>query len=294
MRCPKCGRRWTRYYAVIAEAISRLAIRAYTAPRSRKLARTGGSRSDTANKGGVADEVGTTGDSGGASTPQWLFDRCNELAIKHVASHSRSTLPPPSGTTSARGTSRKTTTRSRRTGIPGRRGAIRHTRRRLSSCSFAKHWMLSRAMGPRRSFWCPGGTIHISTSVSNMAAFMRIRGPVTFGREDGTTTTLNTHCGTSQLVVVVFGPTIRPGFGTPIRKDGAEPAATTAPDRPHANDADHANIKPHSENSDENDPDQKQAEDIPSVECPYCGRRFSIKRAQGTATGIGQEQFSSE
>jgi hypothetical protein len=31
--------------------------------------------------------------------------------------------------------------------------------------------------------------------------------------------TLNSSYGTSQLVVVVLGPTVRPGFGTPIRED---------------------------------------------------------------------------
>jgi hypothetical protein len=50
----------------------------------------------------------------------------------------------------------------------------------------------------------------------------RICSPVSFRREDGTTVTLNSHYGTSPLVVVVFGPTIQPGFGEPIRKNGSD------------------------------------------------------------------------
>jgi hypothetical protein len=49
----------------------------------------------------------------------------------------------------------------------------------------------------------------------------RITFPVTFHRQDGTTLTMNNQYRTTPLVLVVFGPTITPGFGTPIRRKEA-------------------------------------------------------------------------
>jgi hypothetical protein len=94
--------------------------------------------------------------------------------------------------------------------------------------------------------------------------------------------TLNSQYGTSQLVVVVFGPTIRPGFGTPIRKEGTEPAAPAAPDgddRLQTND-DHS-LSSGARTYGREDPDgiefdERSADDTPSVECPFCGRRFAV------------------
>jgi hypothetical protein len=47
----------------------------------------------------------------------------------------------------------------------------------------------------------------------------RICSPVSFQRQDGTAFVMNSYYSTTQLVVVVFGPTVTPGFGAPIRKD---------------------------------------------------------------------------
>ncbi len=58
----------------------------------------------------------------------------------------------------------------------------------------------------------------------------RICSPVSFRRQDGTAFAMNNHYSTTQLVVVVFGPTVRPGFGMPIRKEDAGSALPTSND----------------------------------------------------------------
>ncbi len=103
----------------------------------------------------------------------------------------------------------------------------------------------------------------------------RICGHVSFRREDGTTVTLNSQYGTSQLVVVVFGPTVRPGFGMPIRKNATEPAAPADPDGNDRQDANSKKMVRH-ENPDGQEFDETAANSIQHVECPYCGRRFPI------------------
>ncbi len=79
--CPKCGRRVESLRC--GHCGSRLPDwqAALYAATIRKLGKTGGNRADAASKGGNGTGNGKHGDSGGASTPQWLFDRCNQLAI---------------------------------------------------------------------------------------------------------------------------------------------------------------------------------------------------------------------
>jgi hypothetical protein len=64
----------------------------------------------------------------------------------------------------------------------------------------------------------------------------RICSPVCFRREDGSTFAMNNRYGTTQLVVVVFGPTIQPGNGIPIRNGGtpddADAEVTESPATP--------------------------------------------------------------
>ena len=62
----------------------------------------------------------------------------------------------------------------------------------------------------------------------------RICCPVTFQRKDGSKLTLNNGFHSSPLIVVLFGPTIQPGHGTPIRNDMTLRADTTQPVQPEA------------------------------------------------------------
>jgi len=55
----------------------------------------------------------------------------------------------------------------------------------------------------------------------------RICSPVSFRREDGTAFVMNSYYSTTHLVVVVFGLTVRPGFGAPIRKEDPGPTPGT-------------------------------------------------------------------
>jgi len=51
----------------------------------------------------------------------------------------------------------------------------------------------------------------------------RIKGPVIFTRQDGNTFPMNFGWTVTPLVVVVFSPHVQPGFGRPIRKDVETP-----------------------------------------------------------------------
>jgi hypothetical protein len=86
---------------------------------------------------------------------------------------------------------------------------------------------------------------------------------VSFRREDGTAFAMNNRYSTTQLVVVMFGPAIQPGFGAPIRKGDEVSAAPEA-------------RTPRHDNPDWIEFDETATDDIRTVECPFCGRRFPV------------------
>ena len=78
--CPKCGRQVDSLHCGhCGSQLPGWQADLYGAT-VRQLAKMGGIRADTGNQGGANDNQPK--DNGGASTPPWLFDRCNHLAME--------------------------------------------------------------------------------------------------------------------------------------------------------------------------------------------------------------------
>ena len=80
-------------------------------------------------------------------------------------------------------------------------------------------------MEPRRSALSRGWNYPYLDLCERHGRIHRICNPVSFQRQDGSPLTMNNQYRTTPLIVVVFGPTIQPGCGIPIRKgDTASPS----------------------------------------------------------------------
>ena len=160
-------------------------------------------------------------DNGGAATPQRLFDRCNQLAIEICGE------PMTLDVAAA-----KWNYKCERYFTEQDNGLTRDWDAKAAWCNppysvniiqkFVEKALDAARHGTTTFCLLPWWNYPYLDLCEQYGRIHRVCGPVTFQRQDGTATTLNSHYGTSQLVVVVFGPTIRPGFGAPIRKEGAE------------------------------------------------------------------------
>ena len=95
------------------------------------------------------------------------------------------------------------------------------------------------------------------------------------------------HCGSSlpDWQAALYGAAVRQlartgGVRTDTASKGGKATGNGQPtddsgDRQRTKDAQRANKKDH-ENPDGTEFDETAADDIPHVECPYCGRRFPI------------------
>jgi phage N-6-adenine-methyltransferase len=289
VRCPKCGRQTDSL--LCGHCGSRLLDwqAALYAAAVRKLATTGGNRADATNKGGIPDEAEphtVTGeqsqnkndppkDNGGAATPQWLFDNCNELAV--AACGQPITLDVAAAAWNAkceRYFTKEDDTLEQDWDAKAAwcnppysadiidkfvRKAIDASKQGTTTCCLLPWWNY-----PYLDLCEQHGRIH------------RICGPVSFLREDGSAFALNNGYHTTALVVVVFGPTVRPGFGVPIRK-GDDGAASPAGDGSSADgEGTGHDRKGRQEDPDGKEYDETAADNIKQVECPFCGRHFAI------------------
>jgi phage N-6-adenine-methyltransferase len=188
---------------------------------ARKVGRLmrGEDHSRTTNKGGDGNENDKPVDRGGASTPQWLFDCCNRLAIE--ACGEPITLDTAAAewnhkcewyfTEQDDGLKQDWDARAAWCNPPYSATVID---------SFVRKAVDAAEKGTTTFCLLPYWNYPYLDLCEQHGRIHRIRCPVSFTREDGTTTTLNSPHGTSQLVVVAFGPTIQPGFGAPLGKEG--------------------------------------------------------------------------
>ena len=218
-RCPKCGRQVESL--LCGHCGSRLDDwqAALYGAAVRKLAKTGGNRADMASKGDVSDEPTTRADNGGASTPQWLLDRCNELAIQICGE--AITLDVAAAEWNHKCERYFTVTDNALKQDWDAKAAWCNPPYSASVIESFVRKALDAVRCHRTTTFCllPWWNYSYLDLCEQNGRIHRICGHVSFRREDGTAVTLNSQYGTSQLVVVVFGPTVRPGFGTPIRKE---------------------------------------------------------------------------
>jgi len=187
----------------------------------------GGNRADAGHQGGGPNNTSSQPqcddggdppkDNGGASTPQWLFDRCSQLAVE--ACGKLITLDVAAAPWNAK---------CKRYFTEADDGLKQDWDAKAVFCNPPYSAMIIE------SFVCKAidEVQHGITSVllvpwwnypyldlcERHGRIHRICSPVTFQRQDGSTLTMNNQYRTTPLVVVVFGPTIQPGFGAPIRK----------------------------------------------------------------------------
>ncbi len=223
-RCPKCGREVQSLRC--GHCGSRLPEwqSALYGAAVRKLARTGGDRTDAGNKGGNGD--GQPTDNGDASPPQWLFERCNQMAIE--ACGEPITLDVAAAEWNHKCERYFTLENDALTQDWDAKAAWCNPPYSVAIIElFVRKAMDAAQRGTTTFCLLPWWNYPYLDLCEQNGRMHRICGHVAFRREDGTTVTLNSQYGTSQLVVVVFGPTIQPGFGAPIRKDDTGAATST-------------------------------------------------------------------
>jgi hypothetical protein len=218
LRCGHCGSRLPSWQADLLGTAFK------------KIAKLGGNCPETTNKGdtptGAADEElpkddTPPKDSGDVSTPRWLFDRCNELAVAvcgepitlDVAAADWNHKCDRYFTKEDDALTKVWDAKAAWCNSPYTapiieslvRKAIDESKRGTTTFCLVPSWNY-----PYHDLCEQHGRIH------------RICSPVTFQRQDGSPLTLNNGFRTTSLIVAVFGPTIQPGFGEPIRKHDSD------------------------------------------------------------------------
>jgi phage N-6-adenine-methyltransferase len=210
--------------------------REFLARRVGRLMR-GGAGSPATNNGGAGTGNSEPKDNGGAATPQWLFDHCSRLAIEacgepialDVAAAEWNHKCQRYFTRENDALKQDWNSRAAWCNPPYSADIIyQFVSKALDA---ARHGTTTFCLLP---WW---NYPYLDLSEQN-GRIHRIHGPVGFRREDGTAFVMNNGYHSTPLVVVVFGPTIRPGFGAPIKKEDAGTATPPGDDdMPLADDA---------------------------------------------------------
>jgi phage N-6-adenine-methyltransferase len=184
----------------------------------------GGNRADAGQEGGnrpsvseADDNNAAPRDNGGASTPQWLFDRCNLLAIEACGE-------PISLDVAAAEWNHK----CERYFTEETDALTQEWDANAVFCnppfsatiieSFVRKALVAAQHGTTSVFLIPWWNYPYLDLCERHGRIHRICSPVCFQRQDGSTLTMNNQYRTTPLVIVVFGPTVTTGCGTPIRK----------------------------------------------------------------------------
>jgi phage N-6-adenine-methyltransferase len=156
-------------------------------------------------------------DNGGASTSQWLFDRCNQLAIQ--ACGNPITLDAAAAPWNAK---------CKRYFTEADDGLKQSWDAEAVFCnppysatiieSFIRKALDAVRHGTTSVFLIPWWNYPYLDLCEQHGRIHRICNPVSFQRQDGSILTMNNQYRTTPLIVVVFGPKVTPGCGTPIRK----------------------------------------------------------------------------
>jgi len=209
LRCGHCGSQLPSWQADLYGATIR------------QLAKMGGDRTDTGHQGGLPGHAmnDQPGGNGGAATPTWLFDRCNQLALdacRHpitldVAAADWNHKCDRYFTEEQDGLKQGWNAKAAWCNPPHSATIIE---------GFICKAIAAAQQGTTVVLLVPWWNYPYMDLCEQHGRIHRISSPVTFECQDGTTLTMNNHFRTTPLVVVIFGPTIRPGFGAPItRKD---------------------------------------------------------------------------
>jgi phage N-6-adenine-methyltransferase len=156
-------------------------------------------------------------DNGGASTPQWLFDYCNQLAVQACGE-------PITLDVAAADWNNK----CERYFTEETDALMQEWNAKAVFCnppfsatiieSFVRKALDAAQHGTTSFFLLPWWNYPYLDLCERHGRIHRICSPVCFQRQDGSTLTMNNQYRTTPLVIVVFGPTITTGCGTPIRK----------------------------------------------------------------------------
>jgi phage N-6-adenine-methyltransferase len=168
-------------------------------------------------KNGTAVNSPEKKDNGGASTPQWLFDRCNQLAIQacgepitlDVAAAEWNHKCDRYFTEADDGLKQEWDAKAVWCNPPFLATTVE---------SFVRKALEAAQHGTTTLLLIPWWNYPYLDLCERHGRIHRICSPVSFQRQDCTTLTMNNGFRSTSLVVVVFGPTVRPGCGTPIRK----------------------------------------------------------------------------
>ena len=161
--------------------------------------------------------------NGEASTPQWLFDRCNQLALEACGE-------PLTLDVAAAQWNHK----CERYYTEADDGLAKEWDAKAVFCNppytadiiemFVRKAVQAVRHGTTTVMLIPSWNYRYLDLCEQHGRIHRICGPVTFKRQDGSPLTLNNGIFTSSLVAVVFGPTIQPRCNTPISKSPAPPS----------------------------------------------------------------------
>lgn len=160
-------------------------------------------------------------DNGGASTPQWLFDYCNQLAVQ--ACGEPITLDVAAAPWNHKCERYFTEEQDGRTQPWDAKAVWLNCpyNVRLIDAFVKKAISEKNERGTTTIALLPdwGGYDYMDLCEKH-GRIHRIKGPVVFTREDGSTFPMNCGFRSTVVKVVVFGPNVRPGFGKPIIKNG--------------------------------------------------------------------------
>lgn len=218
--CPKCGKQVESLQC--GHCGSRLPIEQADLYGAviRQIAKMGGNQKTDASRQGGSENDDPPKDNGGASTPQWLFDRCNQLAIK--ACGEPITLDVAAAEWNHKCDRYYTEEDDAlKQNWDAKAGWCNPPYSATVIEAFVRKAIDAAQRGTTVVCLLPWWNYPYLDLCEQHGQVHRIGNPVSFKRQDGTTLGMNNQYGTTQLVVVVFGPTIRPGFGVPIRKNDA-------------------------------------------------------------------------
>ena len=157
-------------------------------------------------------------DNGGAATPQWLIDYCNQVAVQVCGEPiSLDVAAAPWNAKCDRYFTEKDDGLEQKWDAK----AVWCNPPYSASIIEAFVWKALEALqhGTTSFFLLPWWNYPYLDLCETHGRIHRICNPVCFKRADGTTLTMNNQYRTTPLIVVAFGPTIQPGCGAPIRKN---------------------------------------------------------------------------
>ena len=218
MRCPRCGKSICDCLLEDPGFLARAV--------GRQLSHLSGSEAQglttlksEGNEGGDPPK-----NNGGASTPQWLFDRCNQLAVQ--ACGESMTLDVAAANWNHKCDRYLTEEDNALTKDWDAKAVWCNPPYTATVIESFVHKALDAAQHGTTTFCLvPWWNYPYLDLCERHGRIHRICNPVSFQRQDGSPLTMNNQYRTTPLIVVVFGPTIQPGCGTPIRKgDTAAPS----------------------------------------------------------------------